>query len=546
MVPRTITVFTGRYASDPITEHVEAIAGRFPQWTIHVVHERAPSGWRTYLRGKIRQLRRQPISYLLEVAAKIARVSCNTLAAPWQRKRGDGDQPVGLPDHLSRINLPNVAYHDCRFLHAAETLQLVESLQPWLGISIGAPILRAKLFSIPELGTINIHKSLLPNYRGMPPGFWELHEGASTSGVSIHWVAEKLDAGDLISQRALPIPRYATPQGLATRLDVLGTEVLLEVLEQIDNGSAARQPQQTTSGRLYRQPPWLLAERVDRRCWKRRRPDRPLRKLKNLAKSVVLAGYAFLWAPLRNLVLSARGKCHLSVLLYHRVDDSFMDDVSVGVEQFARQLAILQKHYDVLDLPTFLATREKPRKRPAVVITFDDGYECNYLAAVLLRRYGIPATFFLSTGMIGTDRPFPHDIESLGYRVPALNWSEVSRMARWGFHFGIHTVNHARLSAIPLQEALEEVSQAQAELEDRLNGQALTRCLAYPYGRETDISEEVRNSLDRVEVDYCFSAYGGVNWPDWESLDILRCGVDANFSDLGFRAVVEGWRVSLG
>jgi len=548
---RTIIVFTGRYASAAVAEHVEAIAERFPEWTVHVVQESAPRRWRSYLRGKVRKLRREPVSYPLEVLAKLGRLIGNALARPWCRRhrlRSDAEHDwAGLPGHLSELKPRNVLYHNCRFLHGTKTLQLVESLDPWLGISIGAPILRPKLFTIPELGTINIHKSLLPNYRGMPPGFWELHDGASTAGVSIHWINEGLDTGDLILQRPLAVPKYSTPRGLAAQLDVLGTEVLLEALERIDAGTAERETQGTTGSKANREPPWLLAKRVERRFWKRRRSPRSLsRWTKLVVKNLVLAGYALLWAPLRNAMLSRLGKCRVSVLLYHRVDDAMLDDVTVGVEQFARHLEILERNYEVLDLPAFLATRGEPRRRPAVVITFDDGYESDYLAAVLLRRHEIPATFFLSTGMIGTEQPFPHDLEYYGRRVPSLSWRQVAQMARWGFRCGTHTVNHARLSALSTDEALEEVARAKAELKNRLDGQALTNCLAYPYGKPDDITDEIRSALHRIDVEYCLSAYGGSNGPDWEPLNILRCGVDASFSDIAFRAVVEGWRVSPG
>ena len=60
MASRTIVILTGRYTSDTITEHIEAIARCFPQWTIHVVHELAPRRWRPYLRSKGRRMNNFP------------------------------------------------------------------------------------------------------------------------------------------------------------------------------------------------------------------------------------------------------------------------------------------------------------------------------------------------------------------------------------------------------------------------------------------------------------------------------------------------------
>ena len=66
-------------------------------------------------------------------------------------------------------------------------------------------------------------------------------------------------------------------------------------------------------------------------------------------------------------------------------------------------------------------------------------------------------------------------------------------------------------------------------------------CSAYPFGKRTDITDEIRKSLPAVGIEPCLSAYGGVNEPDFDRLNVLRSGVDNSMSDLNFRAVIEGW-----
>ncbi|MEW6359067.1 MAG: polysaccharide deacetylase family protein [Planctomycetota bacterium] len=259
-------------------------------------------------------------------------------------------------------------------------------------------------------------------------------------------------------------------------------------------------------------------------------------------KHLVLALYVHVWARLRNRVLSALGKCRTAVLLYHSVNDDYRNPLTVGVEQFKRHLSLIKRHYDVLDLKTFLAGKDRPRSRPAVVITFDDGYADNYQAAVLMRRENLSATFFLSTGIVGTESPFPHDITWFGRRLPSLSWDQVREMADWGFGFGIHTVSHANLSAIPEDDAREEILSARKRLEQELGTSEPISWLAYPYGGAADITDRVRDSLNSVGIKCCLSAYGGVNPPDFDELNILRCGVDHNASDLALRAVIEGWQ----
>jgi len=256
----------------------------------------------------------------------------------------------------------------------------------------------------------------------------------------------------------------------------------------------------------------------------------------------VLAGYVHVWAPLRNRIRARRGQCHAAVLLYHRVSDELLDSVTVGVEQFQRQIELLRRRYDVVDLPTLLTRRGQPRNRPYVAITFDDGYADNLSAAMLLRRAGLPATFFLSTAIVGTDGAFPHDLQNLGRRIEPLTWEQARRMAGWGFDFGNHTEHHTRLSTVTPAAALQEIQAAEQQLDAELHRNGRPRCLAYPYGRKADCTDAVRRSLADAGISACLSAYGGVNPPDFDPMNILRQGVDHSFSSLAFRAAVEGWR----
>jgi peptidoglycan/xylan/chitin deacetylase (PgdA/CDA1 family) len=448
-----------------------------------------------------------------------------------------------LPASFDRIDRPNVAYFGCRGLHESETLARIRRLDPWLGVAIGAPILRPSVFDIPREGTVNLHKSLLPAYRGMPPGFWELHDGSAQTGASVHRVAGQLDAGEILYQAPLQIAPYATPAGLAAQLDRLGTEVLIEALRRIDRAAPRPVPQPASTTPPGRRPSWRVARAVRRRTVRRREARAaPGGVLRHGARQAMLAAYVYLWCPIRNTLRRVRGRCHATVLLYHRVSDDYLDSITVGVEQFARHLDHLARHYDVVDLPTLLDRRGRPRNRPCVVITFDDGYADNLVAAMLLRRRGLPATFFISTGIVGRGEAFGHDLTALGRRVAPLTWDQVRQMSRWGFAFGNHTATHARLSRLPLPEAIEEICTADRDLDRELGRNGAPRYLAYPFGGRGDIPDPVRRTLPEYGIEACLSAYGGVNGPDFDPLDVRRQGVDCGFSELAFRAAVEGWR----
>ena len=534
----TATRYPGGLNTTSAVECIEAIAEAFPDWEFAVVHQRPERPRRTALRTRLRRLVRHPISYPLEVFRGPA-------AGPRPGRRG----PVGLPATLREIRQRNVSYHRCESLHSEETGRLVAALEPWLGICIDAPILERALFARPRLGTIGIHKGLLPRYRGLPPGFWELAEGARATGVTIHWVDDGLDTGPIILQESLTIPPYATPAGLAAELDLLGSRVLVEALRRIDTGVAAATPQGRGPSRVYRRPDRRTARRVRGRQLRRRPyPGGPAHQLRRLVKRLCCLAFVSALAPPRNLVRGRRGRCRVTVLLFHRVSDSYHDSITVGVEQFRDFLRLLKRRYDVLDLPEFLASRGAPRDRPAVVLTFDDGYEDNHLAALLLRRAGLPCTFFVSTRIVGDGtRAFPHDLVNLGHRVPALSWDQVRRMVGWRFHVGNHTAHHVNLAEVPPDEAVRDVALAIEDLGRELGQDAAgRRWLAYPYGKAGDISAEVRGRLPGLGISHCFSAHGGSNAPDFDVLDINRQNIDCNFDALRLLAAIEGLAVRAG
>ena len=534
---RKLVVFCGKPAPPSTVEAIEAVAEAYPHWRILIVQgNRRRMGRWAYLKSKFRRLIRQPVSYPLELACQFGAV-----LRPCARRRLGGRVRLSSLDEIGR---GNVEFFSAECIHDRQVVEKVRHFDPWLGLSLAAPILEPMLFEVPELGTINVHKSLLPNYRGMPPGFWELYDGAEQTGVSIHWVIESLDAGDIVAQRAVAVPPYATPGSLGPLLDGAATELLLAVLKCLDAGERPRTPQGHPETPTRSRPAWLVARRLRRRLTRSRKACvGGFSLLRGAAKATVLWLYVHLWATIRNLVYRLTGRAHVVVLLYHRVNDDLLDNITVGVDQFRQHLKLLRRSYDILDLQEFLDARGKPRRRPAVVLTFDDGYEDNYLAAVLLRREGIPATFFLSTGIVGCDRAFPHDAEKLRRRVPALSWQQVRQMAEWGFRFGVHTVGHVNVGRASLDQAEGEVSRAMADLRAQLGSAASDHWFAYPHGKQTDIAEPVRERLADWGIECCLSAYGGTNQREFDPLDVRRQGVDCRFGLLALRAAVEGWQV---
>lgn len=101
-------------------------------------------------------------------------------------------------------------------------------------------ILPKSILELPKYGCINVHSSLLPKYRGAAPINWAILNGDEETGVTIMYMAEGLDTGDIISQRATPIDPNETVESLHDRLAEIGAELLGETVFAIHAGTAQR------------------------------------------------------------------------------------------------------------------------------------------------------------------------------------------------------------------------------------------------------------------------------------------------------------------
>mgnify|MGYP002282952294 CR=1 FL=1 len=125
-----------------------------------------------------------------------------------------------------------------------EAMALVESLAPELiVVAAYGKILPEELLNYPKYGSINVHSSLLPKYRGAAPINWAILNGETETGVSIMYMAKDLDAGDVIRQAVTPIRDDEDAQALTARLADLGAETLSQVIRDMEAGKVSRTPQ---------------------------------------------------------------------------------------------------------------------------------------------------------------------------------------------------------------------------------------------------------------------------------------------------------------
>lgn len=108
-------------------------------------------------------------------------------------------------------------------------------------------LLREEVYSVPPHGAINFHPALLPNYRGPRPLLWQYYFMESQGGATIHYIDQGEDTGDIIKQRNIPIYTGMPNSELVEKIIEAGTQLMIEALEDIRNGTVQRVSQKNLS-----------------------------------------------------------------------------------------------------------------------------------------------------------------------------------------------------------------------------------------------------------------------------------------------------------
>jgi len=123
-------------------------------------------------------------------------------------------------------------------------LQIFRGLNPDLVVVAAfGQILPGEILERPKRGCVNVHPSLLPKYRGAAPLNWTLIRGEKTTGVTIMMMDAGVDTGDIILQEETSVGAGETCDGLHDRLSMMGADLLLKAIEQMEAGTAIRKPQ---------------------------------------------------------------------------------------------------------------------------------------------------------------------------------------------------------------------------------------------------------------------------------------------------------------
>ena len=170
----------------------------------------------------------------------------------------------------------------------ADGVEDLKALAPDLCVTAAfGQILSQEVLDIPKVGTVNVHSSLLPKYRGSAPINWAVMEGETVTGVTTMMTDKGLDTGDILLKREVPILPGETAEELTARLAPIGAELLIETIRRLEAGDCPRVKQNEAEASYF---PMLKKEMGDI-DW-----NLPAEKIVNLVRGLTpWPGTCFTW-----------------------------------------------------------------------------------------------------------------------------------------------------------------------------------------------------------------------------------------------------------
>jgi methionyl-tRNA formyltransferase len=158
-----------------------------------------------------------------------------------RRGRRGKPEPTIVKKRAQELGLETLDAEDVKSDSFASDL---ESLQPDLLVVVAFRVLPPHILAIPKMGSINLHASLLPRYRGAAPIHWAVMKGEKETGCTIFFLDEKVDTGNILKQKKAPIGPNETTGELYNKLKVMGASLLAEAVDEIADGTAVSKPQE--------------------------------------------------------------------------------------------------------------------------------------------------------------------------------------------------------------------------------------------------------------------------------------------------------------
>ena len=204
------------------------------------------------------------------------------------KPKGRGMKMVASPVKEYAIEKNLQVYQPVKARNNPEFLEEVKKLNPDLICVVAyGKILPQELLDIPQYGCVNVHGSLLPEYRGAAPIQWAVLNGDKKTGVTTMFMNAGMDTGDMILKEEVEIGEDETTGELWDRLKTIGANLLIKTVKEIENGTATRtkQPEEGTMAPM-------LSKEMAKIDWK----NKTANDIKNLVRGLnpIMGAYTFL------------------------------------------------------------------------------------------------------------------------------------------------------------------------------------------------------------------------------------------------------------
>ncbi len=183
---------------------------------------------------------------ILEAIYESGRHNVTAVVTQPDRPKGRSAQPVPSPVKEYALQKGIDVLQPVRIKTPEEIEQLKKFDADIYVVAAFGQILSKEILDIPPKGCVNVHASLLPEYRGAAPIQWAIADGKEFTGVTIQQMNEGVDTGDIISAVTVPIEDDETGGSLFDKLAKAGAELIVETLDKIEKGEATYTPQDET------------------------------------------------------------------------------------------------------------------------------------------------------------------------------------------------------------------------------------------------------------------------------------------------------------
>jgi peptidoglycan/xylan/chitin deacetylase (PgdA/CDA1 family) len=380
-----------------------------------------------------------------------------------------------------------------------------------LALVLGNPGLGPQILNIPRYGSLRVHVSNSLGNNGNGKHRSPVAE-ARPHGlrVSIEPDFSAQPAERVISVR-IPPQVFDTPASASLVADLITNDLLIRAVTSLSQGQTTRAGEEVWS--------WahdMLASCFSARATKINAPDsvswRDKYDLKLAFKR--LLSILILCSPYviaRNLYRRWTGTFPV-IFLFHHLVSNRSHRMAIPTDKFLRQVEFLQRHYRIVSLSEAVEiVRSGTCKVPTVCLTFDDGYEDNFLyLRAVAEALGVPVALFICTKPIESRKEFTHDLKKGITGFHALGWDQIRYWRGDGVEFGSHTRSHLDCGISDVHVLQNELAGARDDIAAHLA--APPRFFAFPWGKETNMSREALRIATSL-YDCSFSTISSANFP---------------------------------